>query len=186
MKTTPPRTPIHRRRLLGLLAAPLALCLPKVANAAPEPINVQYGQTVGTFAPFPPGRGFVVIWPTTSTDFPDPRGLMSADRTTVTLADPGTYLVTWNLTIEPGPGLDRKTALDVWDDPDQAWHAGGDGNELPPTKGKGTETTLVGIAWVKSDGKTKIRVLSTHDADRVLKISDRSYESHLQIAKWPT
>lgn len=169
----------------------LGFILSRPAQAAPEPINVQYGQQVGTFAPFPPGRGFVVSWPTTSDDFPDPRHLMSADRTTVTLADAGVYLVTWNLTVEGTNGSDRRTALEVWNEPDQAWHSGGDGSEGPPTKGNAhdtygsNETTLVGTAWVRSDGQTKIRVLAQHDVDHALKISDRSYESGLHVAKWP-
>jgi hypothetical protein len=175
---------MRRRNLIGGMLGSLALLAPRVGRAALESINVQFGQTVGVFYPFPAGRGNVVPWATTSTDFPDSRGLMSADRTTFLLADPGSYLVNWNLTWEPGPGNDRKTSLEVWDADDQAWHAGGDGNELPPTRGK-LETTCLGVTWVRSDGRTKIRVLAGHDLDKPLKISDRSYECGWHVAKWP-
>lgn len=181
-----------RRRFLRLAVPALALAAAAPVKAAElAPINVEYCQRQDSYYKVPPGVGQVIPWPDVRDDFPDTRGLLSADRTEVTLADPGCYLVTWALTFEAGPGQDRKSALQVRHADDASWHGAGDGNEMVPTRGQGidgfgpNETTSVGSAWIRSDGRTRVRLHVEHDSPRPLRISDRAYECHLHVAAWP-
>jgi hypothetical protein len=181
-RTLPSRRSLLRMAGLGLPLAGLARANLVHAAADPTSINVEYGQRIGTFPRVPSERDTPIAWPIVADDFPDPRGLLSEDRTEVLLADPGVYLITSTFTFEPGGGTVRK----VWFEgttPEGEWHAVGDGNEVPPVSG-GRETTLVATLWLRSDGKLRIRLLAYHDSGGALKISDRPYECHLHVSYW--
>ena len=182
------RRAVPTRRSLLRMAG---LCLPLAgfarasqvhAAADPGSINVEYGQRIGTFPRVPSERDAPIAWPIVSDDFPDPRGLLSEDRTEVLLADPGVYLVTSTLTFGPGGGTVRKAWFEGTT-PEGEWHAVGDGNEVAPVSGS-RETTLVATVWLRSGGNMRIRLLAFHDSDGPLKISDRPYECHLHVAYW--
>lgn len=168
--------------LLFLILLLLA-CQP-TARAQTEPLLVQYGQETGHAWKLPPGRHQIVRWPTTSEEFPDLWGLMSPDRTEVSLLA-GVYLVTWHITFGYGSGKSRSTSLECYTD---GWHDCGDGMQVPPTQGRSVdgygfnETTLNGTAWIR--GPARVRVLAQHDSEQPLRISDRNYEASLTVAQW--
>lgn len=171
-----------RRALLrGLAAAvPMALLAPhKVYAATVWDGHAEWGQEEGVWYAYPAGRSHAIPWPTTSDLFPDPEGWMGADRTVVTIKRPGIWLVTWNVTFNPNGGRFLKTALEA-DLFGEGWRDIADGNELPPTRGD--ETTLTGLAYLRSNGATRFRINAMHDLDKPLRITDRSYECHLHVA----
>lgn len=176
---------VSRRRLLGLASlGTLGAAIASPIRAQPaEPIHVQLGQVRGQFLQVPPATVWPVRWPSTYDEFPDPRGLVSPDRTEIHLADPGVYLLTATLTFEPGPGHMRKFSFRAAT-AEGGWHTLGDGNEAVAGHGHGQETTLVGIAWARSDGSLRVCLAASHDSPRPLAISDRSYECHFSAAFW--
>lgn len=156
---------------------------PKVFAAPGWDGHAEWGQEEGVWYAYPAGRSHAIPWPTTSDIFPDPEGWMGADRTIVTLKRPGLYLVTWDVTFNPNAGRFLKTSLEVdygvGTPSGEGWRDSSDGNEVPPTRGD--ETTLTGLGYVRSNGKTRFRINAMHDLSKPLRITDRSYECHLHV-----
>jgi len=174
---------IHRRKLLGLLAAPLALVLPKPVRAEPAWDGLlMVSQRTGLWLTVPSGRvQHVVVWPDDSDRFPPPPGWVSPDRTEIALLEPGAYRLDWRITFNPGGGSTRKTAAELWS-PGDGWHALGDGNQVAPCR-DGQETTLLGWAVCRSSGADRVRVLCYQDSGHELRTTDRGYEMSLAVSR---
>lgn len=178
-------TPTHRTtsRRTFLRGAPLAavaamLALPRISEAAEPPQHFEITQRTGLWLKVPSGRAHhVMAWPEDSDVFPFPAGWVSADRTEVSLKQPGTYRLDWRLTFNPAGGNVRKCASELWDG--SGWADLGDGNEVSPTRG--AETTLLGWAFCRSDGSARVRILAYQDSGKDLATSDRHYEATLAI-----
>lgn len=170
------------KRALPLLAAPLALALPKVAEAATSfDGHLEITQRTGLWLNIPNGRAHhIMSWPEDSDAFPAPSGWVSADRTEVLLREPGIYKYEWRLTVNPGAGRTRKTASEWWDG--TAWRDHADGNQMTPCTGD-NETTMLGQGWCRSDGTNKLRIGAYQDSGKPLRSTDRGYEAAWHVWK---